>query len=597
MAFLALCASLASCVPGAEPVGTQPRAPRAPGPSAARVRPTAAQAPFCIEGRDSPALGRALMRDEYKLNALPAVTLPADLTWTEDPHGDINWIRRLHTLVFLGNLWAAREADGDARMERRYAAILRDWVRDNPRSSPATRHAWTNLVVGIRATMLACAWARLPHDRWLRDAIIEHGSALSEPAFYEGIGNHALGQDLGLFALGCATGERAWMQVATGRIEDLARASIDAEGVTNEQAVGYQRLNYVFYGRALAFIEGCGGTVDPEIARRHALMPEFIAHASLPSGHMDPIGDTKLGRVRSIADTYAQYVATAGASGPRPTDLTKVYRAGYAFGRTGWGTARPYENEVQYSLRFGPGPTLHGHADGTALNVYGFGNRLLLDSGGPYKYGAGDFRAYVRSARAHNRVVVPDASYDDGAPTVLEGYETHPRWDRYELSTDAWNGVHATRRVLFSRAGYLVVQDVLTSDRPHVYEQLWHLRPGSEPLVGVDRVRTRRRVGNVMLRWLDGPPALGVAEGRLGTRIQGWTTERYGRITPAPVVEAVRTGTTATFLTLIVPMWRTARVSVRDVTSDVNGFSFVVRVGARTERVVVGHERASVRAI
>ena len=58
-----------------------------------------------------------------------------------------------------------------------------------------------------------------------------------------------------------------------------------------------------------------------------------------------------------------------------------TFDAGFAFGRTGWGTTRPFEDEVMWSARFGPGRAFHGHLDHGAVTLYGYGQRLVDDPG------------------------------------------------------------------------------------------------------------------------------------------------------------------------------------------------------------------------
>ena len=64
-----------------------------------------------------------------------------------------------------------------------------------------------------------------------------------------------------------------------------------------------------------------------------------------------------------------------------PTAQFATFDAGFAFGRTGWGTTRPFEDEVMWSARFGPGRAFHGHLDHGAVTLYGYGQRLVDDPG------------------------------------------------------------------------------------------------------------------------------------------------------------------------------------------------------------------------
>ena len=110
-------------------------------------------------------------------------------------------------------------------------------------------------------------------------------------------------------------------------------------------------------------------------------MPEFLAHATLPDRTYWMIGDTARHLAFAIKGTTAEFAATAGASGPRPSRVFAAYRAGFAFGRSGWGDRRAYRDEAAYSVRYGPGRRFHGHADHASVTLYAYGKRLVDDSG------------------------------------------------------------------------------------------------------------------------------------------------------------------------------------------------------------------------
>jgi hypothetical protein len=420
---------------------------------------------------------------------------------------------------------------------------------------------------------------------WLRDALVLHGRTLADPAFYRYGGNHALNQAIGLLEVARVLKRTDWRDLAGQRINTLILTSVDAEGVTNEQSIGYQKYNYDRYRVAAERMSAVGLTPGSAFARL-ALMPRFLAHATLPNGQYEMIGDTGRMGATPYAGTWAEYAATLGASGPKPSSTIARYAAGYLFARTGWGEARPASDETYLTVKWGPGPVFHGHADGLNLTLASFGSRLLVDPG-MYSYTPSPYRTFFKRREAHNVVTVDGAAWKWSAPTRLLAYHLSSRYVDLQMRNAGYAGVTHTRRVTYSRGlNYILVEDRLASSSVHTYRQLWHLVEDARPAVGVSSVWTQRAKGNVLIRQLAGAPTLRIVKGRTSP-VQGWISYAYNKKVAAPVEEAIQRGTNVRYLTLIVPSRGspTAKVSQLRLTST--GYSVTVTIGAHAERVTV----------
>ena len=165
------------------------------------------------------------------------------------------------------------------------------------------------------------------------------------------------------------------------------------------------------------------------------------------------------------------------------------------------------------------------------------------------------------------------------------------------LRATGYSGVTQTRRVTYSRGmDYVIVEDRLASASRHTYHQLWHLAPGSRPAVTGESVRTTRATGNVLIRQLTGSPTLRIVQG-VTSPIQGWFSRSYGTRQSAPVVVATRTGTTVRYLTLIVPAAETPAATVSGLRLTAGGYSLIVTIGDRSERVVAEGSSISVAPV
>jgi hypothetical protein len=321
-------------------------------------------------------------------------------------------------------------------------------------------------------------------------------------------------------------------------------------------------------------------------------MPAFLAHATLPDGTYDMVGDTEREPALAVPGTIAEYAATRGASGPVPTETTVLYHhAGWLFGRTGWGVSRPFEDEITYSLRFGPPARIHGHRDGGSVTLSGLGSRLVLDPG-KYRYGDSPFRRYFAGPSAHNLVVV-DGVERRNAPTPLRSHTVTPRAIDTRVAPGGLAGVRHQRRVIFSRRlGYLLVEDRLSSDDTHRYRQLWHLAEDADPIADGERIATRGPLGRLVIQNLTG----GSTRVVVGTShpIQGWVSYRYGVRLAAPVVEVTKSGRWARYVTLLAPTRDPATVAASGFILTHDGFAVTITIGDRVEVVQVTRESTAI---
>ena len=569
-----------------------------PQPGSTRAT-DAARPSLCPSPRGALGRARLVLQDRYTLGSFPAVRLPHDLTWREDPFHDPNWVFRLHGLEPVQDLIAATASTGDTRFIARAIALARDWAGDNVTARPPSPYSWNDHSTAMRAIRLACLADARPSlvavgaggsTPWLRRLLVRHGAKLADPGFYVRVGNHALNQSIGLLEVGRVVGRADWRRLAARRIANLAAISIDRQGVTNEQAVGYQAFNWSRYSLAIRRLRVAGITPASSL-QRVALMPGFLVHATLPDGTVEMLGDTIRTRGLSIAGTPNEYASSAGASGPRPTKTVVRYQAGFLFARTGWGVHRAPRDETFLSLRFGPAPRFHGHADGGSITLYGWGSRLLVDPG-LYTYGKDSpWRKWIGGPAR------PTTSW----PSMARhgGRARRRSWTRRRRRPSCSRACARPRRRVsltcgrWPSRGRSAMSSWTTAwpaRRRHVFRQLWHLVQGSAPTIDGRTVRTHRDRGNLVIRQLAAIRSTRIVKGSVSP-IQGWISYRYRQKVAAPVVETTVSGSTGQFLTLLVPGAGTPAARIGSLRLTATGYSVVVTVGGRSERVQVRGRR------
>ena len=525
-----------------------------------------------------------------------ATRLPRNPTWAEDPFDDRNWEFQYHSLRFVWDLFEAWRITRDEDYRGRGLFLLRDWLRDNPPGAGRSGFSWNDHSTAIRAWVLACAAVVAPKAAWVRDGLRTHGAVLADPDFYVDHGNHALNQSRGLLAAGCILGRRDWQRLAARRIASLLAESVDAQGVTNEQSIYYQLYNLEAYRAAADRLRACGIEV-PRAFRRLDRMTDLLTYATLPDGTYVTLGDTAHGKARVIPGTTAAYAASKGREGPRPTQRFAVFDAGFAFGRTGWGTSRAFEDEVAFSARFGRGRAYHGHLDHGAVTLYGYGQRLV-DDPGLFSANDNQWRRFAISRSAHNVITVDGIEYAASSKATLARSNTAPMHDDITIVDPGYKGVDLRRRIVFSHGlGWLLVDDHATSRAVRTYRQLWHLLPGADPKLDGGVIRTRYGDGNLAIFQLRVPDKVKVIEGRRG-QLQGWYSTTLNRRKRAPTVEAVVKGRNVRYVTLLVPLPRSeARVRVSGVFVRGSDVRFTLSVDGRRERVEIGRRAVEVKTL
>ncbi|MDQ1664109.1 MAG: hypothetical protein QOH75_140 [Actinomycetota bacterium] len=545
----------------------------AAAPLQANVAAAAAQCSMSHTGWKGEQKAMALMAGRVDLGQYGSFHLAKNPTWRPVSTLDSSGKGHMHSLQYLLPLLRYGVRTGNKAMVDRFYAVLKDWVHDNPPHASTRRLAWgPPIYEGFRALVLVCAAAGPKGQaKWLLKALDLHGRMMSDARRYEGINNASLHQAMGLYAIGKTLGRGAWVDVAIRRERALAVRLIEADGSDDEGALSYAINNYTWFLQAAERLRRGGNAVPGELARAEQV-PGFIAQATRPDGKIEALGDTSPVPLSPSkwTGTAAEFPATLGVSGVAPTQTFSAFRGGYAFGRSGWGTVRPLQDETYFSVRAGGARGIpHAHDDAGSLTLYAHGSPLLPDTG-QWRYTYGTTRSFIVSRAAHNVVLVDGARRTrPGRPAFsassVNGVDLATVVDR------GYAGVTITRTVGYDRAeDVLLVWDRLTSPTKVKASQQWGLGRTRDVAVQSDAVHTSGEGANVSMLFTSGGAPLDVAKGK-HKPMRGWNSERYGELAPAPSVRATQSGTSLSWLTVITPRAAGVPASSVSATSSVSG--------------------------
>ena len=439
-----------------------------------------------------------VMSGVVKIPGFPAAKVGsgASISWGANPYRNESWRIWFTSLKWLGNLAStatghdylingvrhrSTPADSAVALDR-ITAIVRSYLAANPRltSSPTAEQIAS---MGHRTQALACLAEAIGRPAWLVNAARAHAAYIA--AHWKGAWNQGLEQDLGALAVGCIIGPSSIAVAAAARMDFALRRSVLPDGSSNEQAPGYAGYSYVQWTTALAKLQQCG-LQPPAGFDRLPKLAEFVAQATQPDGNLVQIGDTSAVPPSSWTGTPTEYVGSGGATGTAPASRVGVYpNGGYVLGRSTW--APPLSAASFYSLRFGPGTTLHGHFDHTAVTWYARGHNVLMDSGFP-GYSNAKLRVAMWQPAAHNELAI-DGVHPAHTVTTLTRSVQSDLFDAYTVVDKPNPGVSRARSILVTHGAapdVMVVNDwsaaVKTAVVPKiaaaVFRQHWHLPPG-----------------------------------------------------------------------------------------------------------------------
>ncbi|MFB6724972.1 heparinase II/III family protein [Kribbella sp. NPDC056345] len=574
--------------PSAKPV-------RAELPQTAPVAATERNTYTCAtySGIERPNPVQNLYRDTFAWGTTPPYQVGdgrGNVNWRLNPAHNPSWYMWLHSLRWLGQGIRAA-GKGDRRALQRVDAIAHDWVRDNPYpwqndagATESTMHR-TNVLICLRQAVLSgLRVTRLPPAyKWVDTALLQHAQYLQRN--WSGDWNHGTEESLALFGVGCTLGRADLKRTAADRLATGIKTAIDPQGSTNEQSTAYAQYNYSLWGRAIDVLGKCGVDASPTIRARRQQQANWLALATNSLGELHQLGDSEVVRTVPVARTPLEYVGTSGKRGTPPAQRVGVFAAGYVFGRTGWGTQRPFAQESTYSLRFGPVRRLHGHDDHMSLTYTSLGREVLVD-GGHAGYKGDAWQRWARGQSAHNVMTVSGVG---ASATRLTRSDVRESSEFYEL-----RDVGRTRGVLVLKdPDLMVVLDRGASAVRRQYETLWHLPAGQKVTpYGAGSVVAQRPGDTVKTVLLQVPYGEPTTPARIAS---SWHYRTIDQRSTAPVVRFERSGRTASILSVIVPARAAAAVSY--TTSQRAGRTLIhLQVGAARATVVIAADGTLSRA-
>ena len=450
---------------------------------------------------------------ELKPPSSQSYVLPTPIDWTADPQGLPAWRFWLQNLGWLDRLRGTRP-DGLAAA----AYIVVDWAERVLVQDPPLEMTWEEHSVRIR---LARVWRFLQayiessdvlNRRVVHAAVhivLTHVYALTRKEIYVAQHSSGLMQDHALLMhvaqLPALRDHDQLVALGEYRLLHLQLArSVTEDAVHHENSPHY----HILFAKILAMVlnesYATYGRKPPEVLlrARDALLETFL-YLLQPDMTVPQMGDSVNGsRKQELAFVLEQtqksfplpaellaqieYVRTDGKEGKPPEHLDRVFvEGGYACFRDRWAPGNA-KKAITAHFRCSRLSDVHYHEDETSFEIFGYGRKLIAESGRYNNDKGSALHTYQRSARAHNVMTVDGQGFRRArraSAIVNHRLGRYVSWVQGSHDYYAALGIEEyVRTFAYSRYNFFVVLDSLFAKGPHFYEQHIHLHPSLSKL-------------------------------------------------------------------------------------------------------------------
>jgi hypothetical protein len=469
------------------------------------------------------------------------------------------WLHSLNTVSYLCN---AHEMTGDKKYLQKAHAILQDWVA-YAKSKGGNKFLWYDHSVANRMITLTYFYQLgRKQGLWLDEEqrrhvslLYEHAAFLANPKNYSQY-NHGVMMDKSLLLASLflrrsyPKAAKGWFDLALTRIRVAFERDFTPAMVHVENSPAYHFYVSEHFAQMTALMKHFQIEPPTGIVQKLALGEEFARCVTMPNRHVPMVGDTgpMLSPVPSSLTSKVfpdAGVMIACSPTPKQADSTwLLFKSGYL-------------------------THTHKHADDLSFLLYTREREVFID-GGLLNYDPENpFARHLRSALAHNTLVVDGQSYEIRR-RALDGSDPPP-WTLFEESgliasktgaacdmargyNAAYPGVELERTVVFLKPDLVIIHDIAKSNRSHQYTQIF--RPGGDLRIarlGRDALilgdaqdqftiaLVQLMAEMVEMRWYHGDKET----------IRGWGARQFDQLLPVPQVEFTKKGKKAEFLTMI----------------------------------------------
>lgn len=440
--------------------------------------------------------------------------------WDYNPGGDPEYVWQFNRHRYFITLGQAYQLTGDEKYAECYAAMLADWIRENPLDEEHKKTTWRILEAGFRGEYWTKAFYYFKDSPAVTDELVAafgeclHTHAeylISMHSPYRLISNWGVIENHGLFeiALTLPRSDKTnyYMETAINHLEKLSRMAVMPDGVEWEQSPMYHNEVLKCFLDVILLADRNGIMLPDAIrdcARRMAYADRIWQK---PDHHEFMMGDSddfdispslcraaycmedavlKSGAYEKPDFETAWDIGMEGiaayealeAEQPEFTSAALADTGNYYF-RSDWSR----QGNLMH-LHCGTLGAGHGHSDQLHIDLVAHGEDVLMD-GGRYTYVFGEKRREYKDPTMHNTITVDGKLFtvckdswecSKLSQPVKQQFVAGEKYEFVQAGHLGYmeQGVFVNRKIVYIRPDIYIVMDECYSGGTHDYESYFH---------------------------------------------------------------------------------------------------------------------------
>lgn len=414
--------------------------------------------------------------------------------WNNDPFNNRIWMFWTNCLIMCEYLIDGYVKSKDERYIKKALEFILSWFESNNKEI-LSEMTWHDHSTALRTIIICRFFEHWKKEHWndeiafkLKKIIEIHCEKLSDVNFYMKKHNHGLDQDIALY-IACQVFSnmkkvKGWKKLVKNRLWIQVDDLFAYDGSYLEHSLSYSYFLSKRLMNFMNFIKKFGEYDFEKLKNILNKQLRFLTYMCQPNGELPPIGDGEF--IPLIAEDFHlinnlyveefKYVSTRGNAGKKPDKLEYIFpKGGYAVFRNQW---EYDENTVQIMFNSSFHSRVHKHHDDLSINLFAYGQPILIDAG-KYNYNYDDEnRKFVESRIAHNTVAV------DGKNTNIDrlnigksGLENYYLSKNISLITGIqclYEGVVHKRTIIYLKPYEVIILDFLKGYKEHDFEQIFN---------------------------------------------------------------------------------------------------------------------------
>lgn len=452
-------------------------------------------------------------------------TFAYPICWTYMPAEDEEFVYQMNRHRYFICLGQAYAMTGDEKYAEAFVQITKDWIGHVPLNEESKKITWREIEAGIRGENWVKSILYFENSPLIDDAFMElftksleeHGEYLLHAhRGFQISSNWGVIENHGLLFIGLALDNSLYVETALKRLEQEAGIQVFSDGVHWEQSCMYHNEVLHCFLESLRLLKIWGKSLPKKLLETTVRMAMANVAWKKPDGCQPITGDSdetpladmlsasaillagegreKAEILKGCAESYPDYESIwdwgqegvslyEGISSHVPEERNFfLEESGNYYLRSSW------EKDGEYlHFRNGCQGGGHGHNDKLHIDVVCQGEDVLVDSG-RYSYNfEQENRIWLKSAHAHNTILVDKKDYLE-YPDAWGTKNTMPELPmrvREKEDCVLLEGAHTgylqnetqvllRRKILVLEPGVYVLADTAYSEESHTYSRLFH---------------------------------------------------------------------------------------------------------------------------